>query len=193
MRKSLLLIMAAFFVMAAVPSFGATTCTYHDLGSTTWYQCINNGDFTGTTNWTVAPSGNVDTTHTGESMCGTGWTHFAKSTGAYGYANLDQTFTTDGSSQSVFDINLTVELTNSHSSSLNRLYLVVYNVTDSTSETIASINGGNGDICGTTYSYTVTRSGWVGKDMKYSIQEDFWNSDTKFNVSVASFIQRKTP
>jgi hypothetical protein len=193
MRSARVLVAATVFLLAAIPSFAATTCTYTFAGPYSWYQCIKNGNFAGTTSWSVSPSGNVDTTHSGQQMCSSGWTSFAKSTGAYGSATLDQSFTTDGTAKSSFDIGLTVDLLHSHSSSGNRLSVIVYNVTDNTAETIATINGSAGDICSTTYTYSVSRPAWVGKTLKLRVVEAFLSSDAQINLSGVSFIQNILP
>lgn len=193
MRQARFLIAATVFLLAAVPGFATTTCTARTSGVYSWYECISNGDFSGTTSWSVSPSGNVDTTHSGQQMCSSGWTSFAKSTGAYGYATLDQSFTTDATAKSTFSISLTVDLLHSHSSSANRLGVIVYNLTDSTSETIATIDGSGGDICSTTYTYSVNRPAWKGKNLKLSIAENFWDSDAQINVAGVSFIQNIFP
>ncbi len=190
MRKFLFVVIAAMFTLGAVPCF-ATTCSVVYSGPFAWYQCINNPYFYQTMSpWTYAPSGNADYTHSGEQMCGTGWSSFAKSTGAYGYETIEQQFTTDASAQNNFSIALTVDLLHSHSYSGNRMAIVINNVTDGTFETIANIDGANGDICGRTYQFSLFRPSWAGKTLKLSIQEQFWNSDTQIDVSGASFIQR---
>ncbi len=194
MRQTRLFLLVTVLLLAAVPSFGTTTCISRTSGIYSWYECISNGDFSsGTTSWSVSPSGNVDTTHSGQHMCGSGWTSYAKSTGAYGFADISQSFTTDSGAKSAFDITLTIDLLHSHSSSANRLGVIVYNLTDNTSETLATIDGSGGDICSTTYSYSVSRPAWKGKNMKLLITEDFWDSDAQFNVSAVSFIQNIFP
>jgi hypothetical protein len=193
MRSARVLVAATVFLLAAIPSFAATTCSYTFTGPFSWYQCVKNGSFFGTTNWSVSPSGNIDTTHSGQQMCSSGWTSFAKSTGAYSSATFDQLFTTDGTAKSAFDIGLTVDLLQSHSSSRNRVSVMVYNVTDNTAETIATITGSAGDICSTTYSYSVSRPAWVGKTLKLRIVENFFSSDAQINVAGVSFIQNIAP
>jgi hypothetical protein len=194
MRSARVLVAATVFLLAAIPSFAATTCTLTFAGPYSWYQCIKNDSFfPGTTSWSVSPSGNVDTTHSGQQMCSSGWTHFAKSTGAYGFATLDQSFTTDSMAKSSFGINLTVDLLHSHSSSANRLSVIVYNLTDNTAEVIATIDSSAGDICSTTYTYSVSRPAWVGKNLKLRISEAFLSSDAQINLSGVSFIQNSFP
>src|SRR5882724_1633804 len=97
------------------------------------------------THWSGAPSGNVITYHPSETMCNSYWTDFFKSTGAYGYGEITYSFTTESSGLTGYvDIGATIDLKNSHTDSLNRIAIIVYNDTDSTVETIDNISGGSG-------------------------------------------------
>ena len=174
MRKTLFALLFAAIALTAVPSF-AGTCSAWQL----WYQCVNSSPTT---------QFNFGTTSS-PAMCSISGS-YARSTGTYGYGTLEYSFTTETvGANSTFDISFVLDLANSHSSSLNRLAVVVYNDTDSTSETIATIDGTGGNICSGSYNWQVTRSGWVGKNLRLSIQTLFWDSDTEFRVSSPSFIQ----
>src|SRR5438105_1593386 len=175
MRKTLLLTLV-IALLSALPGF-ASLCTIQSGGGSGWYQCVNSSP---TTQFNFG-------IYSSPQMCSiTG--SYAKSTGSYGYGTLEYSFTTQNAS-STFEISFVLDVANSHSSSLNRLAVIVYNDTDSTSETIATIDGSGGDICSGSYRWTVNRSGWGGKNMRLSIQTLFWNSDTEFRVSSPSFIQ----
>lgn len=183
MRKSLFVLIAVCLV-TAVPIFGS--CTPQMVGGVPgWYQCITSS------NWTGAPSANVVTYHPSETMCNSFWTDFFKSVGAYGYAEITYSFTTetDPNLTGYVDIGATVDLKNSHTSSLNRMGIIVYNDTDSTVETIDTIDGSSGDICTHTYSYHLYRPQWTGKAIRVLFEELYWDNDAQFNVSAASYIQ----
>jgi hypothetical protein len=188
MRKCHYFILVALFVLVALPSFGS--CTFTTVsGQTSYYECIHNGFFYDLTNWDVYVGVNADTTHSSQFMCGTGWQYFVKSTGAYSLARIEQSFTAETRSNNEFDITLTVDLINSHNRSSNRLFVMVYNLTDNTSEVIDTIDGSGGDICSSTYRYTLSRSAWEGKDLKLTLSEQFYDSNAQINVSGVSLTQ----
>ena len=182
MRKSLfpVLFIAASFLIA-LPSSATTTCTYVSLGGfNPWWECVNSSP---TTQFNFG-------VYSSPQMCSISGGYY-KSTGTYGYGTLEFSLTSQNSTyaNSTFDISLVLDVANSHSSNLNRIAVIVYNDTDSTSETIATIDGSGGDICSGSYNWQVTRSGWVDKNLRLSIQTLFWHSDTEFRVSSPSFRQ----
>jgi hypothetical protein len=121
---------------------------------------------------------------------------FYKSIGSYGSGHGDFSFTSKGNDFDYIQISVTLDLKNTHSHSGNRVGVLVYNDDAFTVETVATIDGGGGDICSATYTYTLFRPEWStqgndnGKHLRLSIQPAFQDNDAQSNVTAISFIQR---
>jgi hypothetical protein len=173
--------MLVFAVTLPLPSF-ATQCQYQICGGCNYLQCVLTDPDSGTL-FNFASTNNP-------SMCSISG-YYRRSTGAYGYGEMDWTFDTNSSASSTFDINFVLDVVNSHSSNLNRIAVIVYDNTHSTVETIATIDGSGGDVCSGSYGYTnLSRTAWVGSNLTLRFYATYWNSDTEFRISSPSFIQR---
>ena len=184
MRK---LIFILVLTLAAASAFAQTPCASHYYNACNY---IYNGSFAyGMTSWQFAPYGNFSTSNT-DTICNS-LKQFEKSTGAYGYANLLQEFTTDASFGSSFSLQYTWQLENSHNNTGNRIEIDLYNVTDNTWEVLDRLNGGAGDLwCDSRQLPSVYRPQWLGKQLRIYIYQNYATSDTVSKLTGVSFWQQ---
>lgn len=179
MRKTLVLLFAAATLLVAAPMFATTTCTPQNgpgPSQPTW-QCVNS-----------SPTTQFNFSFNSGQMCWPFYQGYYSSTGTYGYGTLEFSFTPESGYYN-FDIARDVDLYNSHNSSSNRLAVLVYNDTDSTVETIGTLDGSGGNICDNYSNVTLYRPQWAGKNMRLSIQTLFWDTDTQWKVGLISVLQ----
>ena len=179
MRKSLILMLVFAVTLLPAPTF-ATQCQWQVCGACNYLQCILTSPDSGSL-FNFADTASPQ-------MCSiTG--NYRRSTGTYGYGYMEWSFTTNSSASSNFEVAFVLDVVNSHSSSLNRLAVIVYDDTHSTSETIISVNGSGGDVCSGTYRWSGSRTNWVGSNLRLAFSTNFWDSDAEFRVNSPGFIQ----